>query len=46
MRMTVDYDRWRLTWQSRMHGRVEEEVSTVDEWSDINGASKYVPRAT
>ena len=39
MRMTVDYDRWRLTWQSRMHGRVEEEVSTVDEWSDIDGAS-------
>ena len=39
MALRVDYDRWRVSWQSRMHGRVEQEIAAVDEWSDINGSS-------
>lgn len=36
MGLRVDYDRWRVSWQSRLHGRVEEDINQVDDWSDIN----------
>ena len=39
MALRVDYDRWRASWQARLHGRVQQEVTAVDEWSDINGSS-------
>ena len=37
MAMRVDYERWRLSWQSRYLGGLDENRVIVDEYGDING---------
>ena len=37
--LRVDYDRWRLSWQSRYIGDYENYRGADDEWGDINSSS-------
>ena len=36
MGMRVSYDRWRLAWRSRFHGRIQQDVAAVDDWGHID----------
>lgn len=38
MGLRVLYDRWRVAWRSRFHGRIQQDVNAVDEWGHIDSS--------